>query len=171
MEVLMNEMTTKASTYICLSDHLSSLTKNHYDFCNSLNITPPCDKLPYTYWTPKFHKPTLSQRFIVSYVDCTIGPIAKQLSVALSVVQNQIESFCRMLKQWTGIHHCWMIDNSTAIVNHLKNVNNRSAGRNITTHDFTTLYTMLPHNDILDSMNNVIDLAFKKSKNKFISVY
>ena len=24
-----------------------------------------------------------------------------------------------MLKQWTGIHHCWMIDNSDAIVDHL----------------------------------------------------
>ena len=30
---------------------------------------------------------------------------------------------------------------------------------------------MLPHTDILHSMNNVIGLAFKKSKNKFISVY
>lgn len=92
-------------------------------------------------------------------------------SIALSFIQNQSESFGRMLKKWTGIQHCWIIDNSHAIVDHLKNVNNRSAGRNIITHDFTTFYTMLPHKDILDSMNNVIDLAFKNSKNKFISVY
>ena len=30
---------------------------------------------------------------------------------------------------------------------------------------------MLPPTDILHAMNNVIELAFKKSKNKFISVY
>ena len=49
----------------------------------------------------------------------------------------------------------------------MKNVNNRMTGKNITTHDFTTLKTMLPHSLkqiflIIDSMNNVIDLAFQE---------
>ena len=76
-----------------------------------------------------------------------------------------------MLQKVTGINHCWIINNSMAIVDHLKTINNRSSGRNITTFDFATLYTKLAHSDILELMGIVIDLAFKKSKFKFISVY
>ena len=76
-----------------------------------------------------------------------------------------------MLHSVTGIKHCWIIDNSKAIVDYLDTLNERYSGRNITTYDFTTLYTKLAHDDILDSMNTIIDLAFKKSKYKFISVY
>ena len=76
-----------------------------------------------------------------------------------------------MLQKVTGINHCWIINNSMSIVNHLNTINNRGSGRNITTFDFATLYTKLAHVDIMESMNTVIDLAFKKSKFKFISVY
>ena len=84
---------------------------------------------------------------------------------------RQIESFGKMLYTCTGINHCWIINNSIPIVDYLKKVNMRGSARNITTYDFATLYTKLPHSDILESMNFVIDLAFKKSKSKFISVY
>ena len=53
----------------------------------------------------------------------------------------------------------------------MKSLNDRNAGRNIVTYDFTTLYTKLEHCDILDCINFVIDLAFKKGKFKYISVY
>ena len=171
MEVLLKEMQSNAETYQLLSSNTSSLSAVHRDVLKSLNLVPPCDKIPYTYWTPKFHKPTLSQRFIVSYADCSIKPLANKLSLALGVVLKQIESFGKMLKKCTGINHYWIIDNSIAIVDYLDKVNERASGRNITTHDFTTLYTKLSHADILESMNVIIDLAFKKSKYNFISVY
>jgi hypothetical protein len=171
MEVLLNEMNTNVATYSTVPQSSSELALVHQDFLKACNLVPPCDKVPYCYWTPKFHKPTLSQRFIVSYADCTIKPLAKKLALALGVVLKQIESFGRMLKRNTGINHCWIINNSLAIVDHLSSINDRSSGRNITTYDFTTLYTMLPHADILESMSVIIDLAFKKSKYKYIAVY
>ena len=76
---------------------------------------------------------------------------------------HSVLSSNRMLKKCTGINHCWIIDNSVAIVDFLDKVNGRSSGRNITTYDFTTLYTKLSHSDILESMNIVIDLAFNIS--------
>ena len=171
MKVLLDEIQSNTDTYIRRFEDSSSLSLVHQDYLRSLNISPPCDKLPYTYWTPKFHKPTLSQRFIVSYATCSIKPLANKLSLAFRVILRQIESFSRMLHSVTGIKHCWIIDNSKAIVDYLDTLNERYSGRNITTYDFTTLYTKLAHDDILDSMNTIIDLAFKKSKYKFISVY
>ena len=171
MEVLLEEMTSNSDTYSRKSEDCSDLSMLHQNFLKTLNLSPSCDKIPYTYWTPKFHKPTLSQRFIVSYADCSIKPLAKKLSLAFSVVLKQIESFGEMLHRVTGIRHCWITESSSTIVKYLDNVNERCSGRNITTHDFATLYTKLSHDDILHSMSFVIDLAFKKSKYKFISVY
>ena len=84
---------------------------------------------------------------------------------------KQIESFGNMLFKCTGVRHYWIVNNSLPIVDYINSVNQRKAGRNIVTYDFTTLYTMLEHSDILDCMNFVIDLAFKKSKFDYIAVY
>ena len=57
------------------------------------------------------------------------------------------------------------------IVEYVKLINKCKSGRNITTYDFTTLYTKLEHDQIIDALCFVIDLAFKKSKCNYISVY
>ena len=171
MKVLLDEMESNSETYIRRQEDYSDLSGIHQEYLRSLNLPPQCDKLPYTYWTPKFHKPTLSQRFIVSYADCAIKPLAQKLSLAFRTILKQIESFGAMLHKVTGVKHCWIINNSLPIVDFLDKINERVAGRNITTYDFATLYTKLAHGDIVDSMDYVIDLAFKKSKHKYISVY
>ena len=171
MKVLLDEMFSNSSTYENMNQSYDDLFKLHYEYVTSMKLTTSCDKIPYTYWIPKFHKPVLSHRFIVSYGSCTIKPLANKLSLALGVIIKQIESFGNMLYKCTGVRHYWIVNNSLPIVDYIKNVNQRKAGRNIVTYDFTTLYTMLEHSDILESIYNVIDLAFKKSKYKFIAVY
>ena len=171
MKVLLEEMLSNTNTYENLGDCYDDLFRTHYDYLHSSRIKPSCDKIPYTYWIPKFHKPVLSQRFIVSYGNCAVKPLANKLSLALGVVVKQIESFGNMLYRCTGVKHYWVVNNSMPIVNFIGHLNKRKAGRNITTYDFTTLYTMLEHSDILNSINDVIDLAFKKSKSKYIAVY
>ena len=171
MKVLLDELVSNDSTYYKLDSSIDNLFNVHQKYLTSIKLVPPCHRIPYMYWTPKFHKPSLSQRFIVSYASCAIKPLAKKISLALKVVLNQVKSFGNMLYNCTGVKHYWIVDNSTPIVDYLKSVNQRKAGRNIETYDFTTLYTMLEHQDILDSIYFVIDLAFKKSKYKNIAVY
>ena len=171
MEVLLNEMNTNADTYSLLAETSSDLVRIHKQYSNKLLLSSESDKIPYTYWTPKFHKPVLSQRFIVSYGDCYIKSLSHNLSLALGCVNSQIESFCKMLYRCTGVRHYWVIKSSMEILEYVNVINNRKSGRNITTYDFTTLYTKLEHTQILEAMFYVIDLAFKKSKQKYISVY
>ena len=171
MQVLLDEMISNSATYSKLDVSSNELFDIHRGYLSTLKLTPPSAKIPYTYWTPKFHKPVLSQRFIVSFADCAIKPLAQKLSLALGMVLKQMESFGNMLYKCTGIKHYWIVNNSLPIIDYIKGINQRNAGRNITTYDFTTLYTKLEHGHILDCMSYIIDLAFKKAKAKFISVY
>ena len=50
-------------------------------------------------------------------------------------------------------------------------INDRWSARNITTYDFSTLYTNFSLDDIKIAIKSVVKLAFKHSKKKYISIY
>ena len=174
MKVLIDEVTKNPQTYdVCnqVPSNISSQQLEHLKSINNMSHDPSIVSLPYTYWIPKFHKPILKPRFIVSYANCSIKPLSSTLSRALTEVQNQIEKYSNMLTKCNGLNEYWVIKNSLSILERLRYLNNKRSGRNITTYDFTTLYTMLPHSEIVESMNSVIDLSFKSAKCSYIAVY
>ena len=128
--------------------------------------------LPHITMYPKFHKPKMSQRFLISYSNCFIKPLCKVVSLALSSVYNSIASHCKMLYTVTGIKHNYTILNNEDILNCVKDVNENSLARNIETFDFSTLYTKLSHDDIKTAITFAINLAFNRNKYKpYLSVY
>ena len=133
---------------------------------NSKHVPDGClddDKLPHIILFPKFHKPVLSQRFVVSYSNCLIKPLARHLTLALKAVYQQVCSYSNMLFKCTGIKRNWIIDNNSPILDCLSAININSRARNINTYDFT-LYTNLAHSDIKLALSNVIKLSFKPLK-------
>jgi len=129
-------------------------------------------ELPHIVLYPKFHKPVLSQRFLVSYSNCFIKPFCQKVSLALNSVYNTLVSYSNMLETVTGIKHNYIIMNNENILSCIKDVNDNSIARNIQTYDFSTLYTKLSHRDIKAAMTSAVNLAFSRNKSKpFISVY
>ena len=126
------------------------------------------NKLPHIVMFPKFHKPKLSQRFVVSYANCAIKNLARNVTFGLKEVYKQICSYSNMLLKVTGINRNWVIDNNALL---LDCFNSTSKGRNIETYDFTTLYTNLRHEEIKTALQSVIKLAFRHKKFNYISIY
>ena len=129
------------------------------------------DKLPHIVLFPKFHKPKLSQRFVVSYSSCTVKPIAKRLVLGLKAVYSQICSYSRMIMKVTGIKRNWIIDNNEPLLECFSKYIDTDRARNIQTYDFSTLYTNLRHDEIKTALRDVVKLAFKHSKCSYISIY
>ena len=154
---------------------MSKIIDDINQFNMNLNINIKLDKkleLPHIVLYPKFHKPVLSQRFLISYADCFIKPLCNKIGLALNCVYKTIDNYCNMLKVVTGINHNFMIMNNEKILNCVENINNNGSARNIQTYDFSTLYTKLSHRDIKAALTTVVKLAFSRNKSKpFISVY
>jgi len=110
----------------------------------------------------------LSQRFVVSYSSCTVKPLAEKITLGLKAIQYQIVSYTRMMLILTGIKRNWIIESNAPI---LECISTLKHARNITTYDFSTLYTNFSLNDIQTALTSVIHLAFKHSKKSYISVY
>ena len=119
---------------------------------------------------PKFHKPQLSQRFVVSYYNCFNKPLAKVSTTGLKAIYFKICSYSNMMYKVTGIKRNWIIKNNEPLLQCLGNYLESEIARNIQTYDFTTLYTNLKHDEIKIALTSVIKLAFKQSKCKYISI-
>ena len=129
-------------------------------------------RLPHITAYPKFHKIKSSERFVISYASCFIKPLSRSICLALKSIYSCIVNYCNMLNTVTDIHHNWMIQDNSKIVDCLEHINSNGLARNIQTYDFSTLYTKLDHVDIKKAMTFIINLAFNRNKSKpFISVY
>ena len=107
-----------------------------------INVSSLDNSLPHMVLFPKCHKLRLSQRFFVSYANCTVKPLAKGLILALKLVYKKICSYSDMIFKVTGINRNWIIDNNTKWLDCMSNID---YARNIKAYDFTTLYTNLDH--------------------------
>ena len=84
------------------------------------------DILPHMVLFPKFHKPKLSQRFVVSYANCIIKPLARNITLGLKAVYNQICRYSNMIFKVTGINRNWIVNNNVPIIECFDNNSNFS---------------------------------------------
>ena len=61
-----------------------------------------------------------------------------------------------------------MIENSKLLVEKLDVINTKKKAKEISTFDFSTLYTNLPHDDLLRVLNHVINFGFDGGNRNYI---
>ena len=102
------------------------------------------DRLPTMYWLPKLHKKTYKARFIANSSSCTTTELSKLLTSCLTAVKNHVIRYCEKVYERSGKNLFWSIKNSGEVLNKLKSRGFRVTS--LSTYDFSTLYTTLPHN-------------------------
>ena len=73
--------------------------------------------------------------------------------------------YCDRIKAYTGFNFMWIIQNSVELQDTL-----RKSGRNLSTYDFSTLYTSIPHDKLKAKLTDIITRAFKGMNKKYIRV-
>ena len=126
--------------------------------------------LPYIYPTIKMHKNPVKFRYIISACKSVLKPIAQTLTKVLKLVLNTHKRYCQKVFLYTGINRMWIADNSRTTLNMIDDVNRRKSARNVSTHDFSTLYTKIPLDDLKTKLKNVIDKAFKGGQKQHVLV-
>ena len=69
---------------------------------------------------------------------------------------------------------CFITDNFQKIASDIQYLNSRTKANSISTYDFTSLYTKIPHSNLIANLEWYIDLAFwgsNKWVKKYISIY
>ena len=111
------------------------------------------------YWLPKLHKTPYKARFIANSSSCTTTELSKLLTSCLTAVKNHVIRYCEKVYERSGKNLFWSIKNSGEVLNKLKSRGFRATS--LSTYDFSTLYTTLPHNLIKEKLINLIEWTFK----------
>ena len=98
-----------------------------------------------------YHKNRIKVRFIIASLKSSIKPLAS--------------TNFRLCKC-----HVWVVQNNKPVTDAMNGLNKRRKAASVSTFDFSTLYTKLPHNKLLIVLNSLIDFCFDGGKNKYIAV-
>ena len=118
------------------------------------------DKVPTLYWLPKLHKKPYEARFIANSSSCTTTELSKLLTSCLTAVKKHVIKYCEKVYERSGKNLFWSIKNSGEILDKLKARDFNAAS--LSTYDFSTLYTTLPHNLIKDKLIDLIERTFQR---------
>ena len=99
---------------------------------------------PTMYWLPKLHKRPHKARFIANSSSFTTTELSKLSTSCLTAVKNHVMRYCEKVYERSGKNLFWSIKNSGEVLNKLKSRGFRATS--LSTYDFSTLYTTLPHN-------------------------
>ena len=81
---------------------------------------------------------------------CTTTELSILLTSFLTAIKNHVIKYCTTVYERNGKHLFWSIKNSDEILNKLKSRGFLASG--LSTFDFSTLYTTLPHNLIKEKL-------------------
>ena len=140
---------------------------NHLALKCSVCVKERQGRLPTVYWLPKLHKRPYKARFIANSSSCTTTELSKLLASCLTAVKNHVIIYCEKVYERSGKSLYWSIKNSGKVLNKLKSRGFRATS--LSTYDFSTLYTTLPHNLIKEKLINLIEWPFKREGSPYIA--
>ena len=131
-----------------------------------LSLEERLRSLPFMYWVPKMHYTPSRSRFIVASSSCSTKPLSSLASSIYKHIFNQVRNFHDKSTFYKNYNRFWIIENSSPIIEKLSKINDRKTARDISTYDFSTLYTKLPHDDLIENLNYIVDFAFNGGNEK-----
>ena len=114
------------------------------------------------YWLPKLHKRPYKARFIANSSSCTTTELSKLLTSCLTAIKAKVIKYCETVYERSGENMFWPIKNSGEVLSKLKDIGYQATS--LSTYDFSTLYTTLPHNLIKEKLLDLIERTFYKKK-------
>ena len=118
-------------------------------------------KLPTIYWLLKLHKQPYKSRFIADCSSCTTTELSIILTSCLTAIKNHVIEYC------TTVLLFWSILTSGEI--HDKSKSRGFLASSLSTYDFPTLYTTLPHNLIKEKLTKLIELTFNREGSLYLA--
>ena len=168
IEVLAKELGligSTSNTYEHLQNSDSNeIIRNHKeDLHNHFNISVPDEmhSLPDIYWLPKLHKTPIKARYIIASQICSVKKLSKDITSIFKLAYNQVEKYNLKAFTFSGIKTFWVIQNSQPVLNNIEKINTKKNAKTISSFDFSTLYTNIPHSKLLEELSAIVKFIFK----------
>ena len=149
-------------TYSETTTSVEDILKKHTAYLKTTDINTPShhSDIPQLYWIPKMHKCPYKARFIAGSRNCTTKPLSILLTRALQEVKSYWDKYCCAIRKNSDVNCMWILNNSKRLTEELDAKCNIPY-ENISTWDFSTLYTTIPHTDLIELRRNILTPEMK----------
>ena len=106
-------------------------------------------------------------RFIAYSSSCTTTELSKLLTLCLTAVRKHVIKYCEKVYERSRKKLFWSIKNSGEILDKLKARDFNATS--LSTYDFSTLYTTLPHNLIKDNLSDLIEKTSQREGSPYLA--
>ena len=113
---------------------------------------------PTIYWLPKLRKRPYNARLIANSSSCTTTELSKLLTSCLTAVKNHVIRYCVKVYERSGKNLFWAIKISGEVLNKIKSRGFRATS--LSNYNFSTCYTILPHNLIKEKIIKLSGLLY-----------
>ena len=167
-----------SSTYKLSERNPDDIVNDNSMLCEEfgLKLEERLKSLPFMYWLPKMHYSPPRFRFIVASSSCSTKPLSSLASTVYKHIFNQVRNFHNKSYFYKNYNRFWVIENSKPIIEKIEKINSQRGAKDISTYDFSTLYTKLPHDDLINNLSTIVDFAFsggnvkKDGNRRFLTV-
>ena len=175
VEVILNEIGhigTGNNTYEKVERSVQDIVEENCAYAEhcGFKIEEKEKELPIMYWIPKMHKNPSAFRFIIASKQCSTKQISKAVSSAFKLIFHQIENYHKKAKFLKNYNKFWILQNTEPILNIIKKINRRKGAKSISTYDFSTLYTKLPHDKLIKELSKIIEFVFEAGSKNYIKI-
>ena len=173
VDVLDEEIENSGNFVIC-NNSVDNILESHREAYENFGICASGDiwKLPFVYGTSKMHKIPPKFRYITSGVKSSMSLLSEHIGKCLKTLLKSAKSNSRYANKYTEYNDYFIIDDRKDVIELMEfmNANRKKGGRKkVSTYDFSTLYTSIPHDKLKSKMKEFVDNVFQKSGKKFIN--
>ena len=149
-----------------MNDTLHNILQQQYNTLDSVFGLKNNDKkfncLLCIYWLQKMHKtPSSSVRFIIACKKRINKQLSKHVTPAFKLCYIQIDAYHKKTYYFSGAKIFWVIQNNTLPLERVNKINKRKTAKQISKFDFSTLYTKISHDKLLDILYEGVYFVFK----------
>ena len=145
--------------------------KKHSSFLKSVGISLDRDNehLPFIYCTPKQHKNPLGFRYITAGYNSSLKQLSVLVGICLKSMLHSAKNFSRYKNRFHFRNDFFVVDGHDEVLDFLNSCNIVHKGRkSISTFDFSTLYTSIPHHQLKTNLEKFVNRIFEFKEKNFI---
>ena len=159
MEVLKGELYS-TSTYVPAQLTKNQLLVHHIYTLIKINVKIDKRELPTFYWLPKLHTRPYKSRLRSNSNRCSTTIFSKHITSALTAVKDHVMKYSDSAFSTSNINYFWSIKNSFEDIEKLRLRNFQ--GSQVSTFDFSTLYTSLPYDLIKAKLLSLVNWCINR---------
>ena len=170
LQVLHEEISS--NTYQLTTETEEEIILRHENFLKShgLNMNPDNRHLPFLYGTTKMHKDPIKFRFITSARNSSLQQLSEVVGLCLKTCLKTAKNYSNYSNKFHQRNDFYVIDNNSSVLEFMFENNLNSGNKSISTFDFSTLFTNIPHEQLKDNLTKFVNRVFN-IKNKQYVVY